>query len=243
MILEQHGPTDFVGYKANEATAKVLYCDGDSVILDRSPFYAEAGGQIGDRGTISGENGSALIKDTVYGAVGQHLHVVESIKGELTTGDKVVGAIDISHRLAVQRHHTGTHLLHWALRQVLGDHVKQQGSWVGAERLRFDFSHFEIRFEVIHRQRVTSYRGVCVVILVRRDGVGNVSMRVLEDVADDASVLSIVGDVVFVVVISRHNQLNFLVIRTKRRRRFCAKYRTTRDDDDAKKGGGGRGGG
>tara|TARA_A100001388_G_scaffold218739_1_gene169349 strand:- start:208 stop:498 length:291 start_codon:yes stop_codon:yes gene_type:complete len=76
----------------------------------------------------------------------------------------------------------------------------------------FDFSHFEIRFEVIHRQRVTSHRGVCVVILVRRDGVGNVSMRVLEDVADDASVLSIVGDVVFVVVISRHNQLNFLVI-------------------------------
>ena len=106
----------------------------------------------------------------------------------------------------------------------------------------FDFSHFEIRFEVIHRQRVTSHRGVCVVILVRRDGVGHVPMRVLEDVADDASVLSIVGDVVF-VVISRHNQLNFLVIRTKRRRRFCAKYRTTRDDDDAKKGGGGRGGG
>ena len=66
-------------------------------------------------------------------------------------------------------------------------------------------------------------------------------MRVLEDVADDASVLSIVGDVVF-VVISRHNQLNFLVIRTRRRRRFCAKYRTTRRDD-AKKGGGGRGGG
>ena len=143
LILEQHGPTGFVGYEANEATAKVLYCDGDSVILDRSPFYAEAGGQVGDRGTISGENGSALIKDTVYGAVGQHLHVVESIKGELKTGDKVVGAIDISHRLAVQRHHTGTHLLHWALRQVLGDHVKQQGSWVGAERLRFDFSHFE----------------------------------------------------------------------------------------------------
>ena len=143
LILEQHGPTGFVGYEANEATAKVLYCDGDSVILDRSPFYAEAGGQVGDRGTISGENGSALIKDTVYGAVGQHVHVVESIKGELKTGDKVVGAIDISHRLAVQRHHTGTHLLHWALRQVLGDHVKQQGSWVGAERLRFDFSHFE----------------------------------------------------------------------------------------------------
>jgi hypothetical protein len=74
----------------------------------------------------------------------------------------------------------------------------------------FDFSHFEIRFEVIHRQRVTSYRGVCVVILVRRDGVGNVPMRVLEDVADDASVLSI--KVVFVfVVVSRHHRLQIFL--------------------------------
>ena len=143
LILEQNGPTDFVGYEVNEVSAEVLYYDGELIILDRSPFYAEAGGQVGDRGTISGENGSAFIKDTVYGAVGQHLHIVESIKGEFKAGDKVVSAIDVSHRLAVQRHHTGTHLLHWALRQVLGDHVKQQGSWVGAERLRFDFSHFE----------------------------------------------------------------------------------------------------
>ena len=143
LILEKHGPTEFVGYEMNEASAEVLFIDGGSIILDRSPFYAEAGGQVGDRGIVEGENGSAYIDDTVYGAVGQHRQIIGSTSGELKPGDKVVATIDKSHRLAVQRHHTGTHLLHWALREVLGDHVKQQGSWVGAERLRFDFSHYE----------------------------------------------------------------------------------------------------
>ena len=142
-IFEKHGPTNFEGYESSEVSAEVLYSDEDSIILDRSPFYAEAGGQVGDRGTIKGENGSVYIESTIYAAAGQHRHIFSSISGELKAGDKVVGAIDIPHRLAVQRHHTGTHILHWALREVLGEHVKQQGSWVGPERLRFDFSHFE----------------------------------------------------------------------------------------------------
>jgi alanyl-tRNA synthetase len=142
-ILDEHGPSDFVGYEEMRIESKVLFIDHDSIILDRTPFYAEAGGQVGDTGTIEGKNGKAEIVDTVYGAVGQHRHIIGSLVGEFQTGEKVVAKIDEAHRLAVQRHHTGTHLLHWALRQVLGDHVKQQGSWVGAERLRFDFSHFE----------------------------------------------------------------------------------------------------
>ena len=142
-ILDEHGPSDFVGYEIGEIEAQVLYNDGESIILDRTPFYAEAGGQVGDQGTIKGKNGIVHISNTVYGAIGQHRQIIDSSKGELQVGDKVLATIDETHRLAVQRHHTGTHLLHWALREVLGDHVKQQGSWVGAERLRFDFSHFE----------------------------------------------------------------------------------------------------
>ncbi len=142
-ILDKHGPTEFVGYEINEIEATVLYNNGESIILDRTPFYAEAGGQVGDQGTIKGESGIAHISNTIYGAIGQHCQIIDSFSGELKAGDKILATIDTSHRLAVQRHHTGTHLLHWALREVLGDHVKQQGSWVGAERLRFDFSHFE----------------------------------------------------------------------------------------------------
>ena len=142
-ILDRHGPSEFCGYQSNEAEASILYIDEESIILNVTPFYAEAGGQVGDRGTISGTGGEVTIVDTIYGVTGIHRHLIGSSSGELKVGEKVVAVIDQSHRLAVQRHHTGTHLLHWALRETLGEHVKQQGSWVGADRLRFDFSHFE----------------------------------------------------------------------------------------------------
>ena len=135
--------TDFMGYETFETKATVLFADSQVVILDKTPFYAESGGQIGDSGKIVGSSGSVLISDTNAVPSGQYMHLVESMQGELVIGETVRASIDIEKRLAIQRHHTATHLLHWALREVLGDHVKQQGSWVGSERLRFDFSHFE----------------------------------------------------------------------------------------------------
>ena len=135
--------TDFMGYETFETKATVLFADSQVVILDKTPFYAESGGQIGDSGKIVGSMGSVLISDTNAVPSGQYMHLVESMQGELVIGETVRASIDIEKRLAIQRHHTATHLLHWALREVLGDHVKQQGSWVGSERLRFDFSHFE----------------------------------------------------------------------------------------------------
>ena len=140
--VEKLPATSFKGYIEHETTSKVLYLDNDFVVLDKTPFYAEAGGQVGDTGTITNENGTLVIGNTTAMPSGHYLHTVERINGAIKTGDVVTAMIDSKRRLEIQRHHTGTHLLHWALRTVLGDHVKQQGSWVGPERLRFDFSHF-----------------------------------------------------------------------------------------------------
>ena len=140
--VEQLPATSFKGYIEHETTSKVLYLDNDFVVLDKTPFYAEAGGQVGDTGTITNENGTLVIGNTTAMPSGHYLHTIEQINGAIKTGDVVTAMIDSKRRLDIQRHHTGTHLLHWALRTVLGDHVKQQGSWVGPERFRFDFSHF-----------------------------------------------------------------------------------------------------
>ena len=140
--IEKLPVTSFEGYNKHESVSKVLYLDNDFVILDQTPFYAEAGGQVGDTGTITNENGTLVIGNTTAMPSGHYLHAVEQVNGEIKIGDAVTAMIDSKRRLEIQRHHTGTHLLHWALRTVLGEHVKQQGSWVGPERLRFDFSHF-----------------------------------------------------------------------------------------------------
>jgi alanyl-tRNA synthetase len=139
---EQFGPTEFLG--ADDATdAVVIGLTDDSVVLDRTPFYAESGGQVGDTGWISSDTGRAEIIDTVYGAAGVVRHKIGNLEGELDVGQSVRAAIDGQRRDAIRRNHTATHLLHWALRDVLGEHVKQQGSQVGPDRLRFDFSHYE----------------------------------------------------------------------------------------------------
>jgi alanyl-tRNA synthetase len=139
---EQFGPTEFLG--SDDATdAVVIGLTDDSVVLDRTPFYAESGGQVGDTGWISSDTGRAEIIDTVYGAAGVVRHKIGNLEGELDVGQSVRAAIDGQRRDAIRRNHTATHLLHWALRDVLGEHVKQQGSQVGPDRLRFDFSHYE----------------------------------------------------------------------------------------------------
>jgi len=147
-LLEQFGPTDFTGREENETKAHVLGVVGEgdslSIVLDHTPFYAESGGQIGDTGRITTETGSADVLDTVYAVPGQLVrHKVKINEGEITPGQPATASIDVARRDAIRRNHTATHILHWALRHVLGDHVKQQGSYVGPDRLRFDFSHYE----------------------------------------------------------------------------------------------------
>jgi alanyl-tRNA synthetase len=141
-VLEQFGTTEFVGYTDYEAKGRVLAVVGNEVFLDRTPFYAESGGQIGDTGTVTTDTGTAEVVDTTYALPGLVRHHLGEVEGEITPGQEALVRIDAARREAIRRNHTGTHLLHWALREVLGPHVKQAGSLVAPDRLRFDFSHY-----------------------------------------------------------------------------------------------------
>jgi alanyl-tRNA synthetase len=151
--ISLEGKTDFTGYSESKGSAKVekIFVDGAEVdrlsagqngvvLFDQTPFYAESGGQIGDSGRISGPGLAATIVDTTKQA-DVHLHHVTVEQGELAVGGSVSLEIDDRRRQKIRRNHSATHLLHAALRTVLGEHVTQKGSLVTAERLRFDFSH------------------------------------------------------------------------------------------------------
>ena len=146
-ILDQWGPTEFTGYREYGSTGRVLAvlpaAEGRlEVFLDRTPFYAEGGGQVGDTGTITSETGSMRVIDTTAAVPGLHRHLAVAEQGHVTPGQEVRAEVDAERRDAIRRNHTGTHLLQWALREALGPHVKQQGSLVAPDYLRFDFSHF-----------------------------------------------------------------------------------------------------
>ncbi|MEQ8719264.1 MAG: alanine--tRNA ligase [Acidimicrobiales bacterium] len=143
-ILADNGETDFVGRATDTvADARVLAVTADGIVLDRTPFYAESGGQVGDTGTITDGDVTVAVTDCTFVVAGLHLHHTDGPAAGVAVGDTVTASIDTGRRAAIRRNHTATHILHWALREVLGDHVKQQGSEVGPRRLRFDFSHFE----------------------------------------------------------------------------------------------------
>lgn len=148
--------SEFVGYdqlEVSEATVIAVIQDdqmtdaaGENescmVLLDRTPFYAESGGQVSDRGTISNEHMQAVVEEVGKAPHGQHVHTVQVLKGTLRVGDKVRAAVQADMRENIIKNHTATHLLHKALKEVLGTHANQAGSLVAPERLRFDFSHF-----------------------------------------------------------------------------------------------------
>ena len=146
--------TEFVGYSQTEqdSTIAVILSGGLSVdhavlgqkvevIISRSPFYAEGGGQLGEQGTISGPNGVIEVEDTQSPVAGLIIHRGTVQHGDISVGDAVTAAVALARRLDASRNHSGTHILHAALRSVLGAHVRQAGSFVAPERLRFDFSH------------------------------------------------------------------------------------------------------
>jgi alanyl-tRNA synthetase len=158
-VRDRLGPTEFLGYEATEATAEllVLVKDGREIdkageseavqaLFDRTPFYAESGGQAGDQGEVEwsmdgGKTGRGRVTDVQKQAGDLNVHDIEITAGELTPGARVRLAVDAERRQATRANHSATHLLHAALRNVLGPHVAQKGQMVDGERIRFDFSH------------------------------------------------------------------------------------------------------
>jgi alanyl-tRNA synthetase len=154
-ILDNYGESFFTGYETLHDKAKVVAMvregravasavEGDEVelFLDRTPFYGEMGGQVGDSGSITSPSAEAEVVETFHPSKELISHRVRVKSGKLEVGEVVEAAVDRDRRLAIRRNHTATHILHWALRQVLGDHAKQAGSLVEPRRLRFDFTHF-----------------------------------------------------------------------------------------------------
>ena len=146
-VLSAGAHSRFVGHKTLSETVRVRkfrYTDGKKsvqLILDKTPFYAEAGGQVGDTGLLTSDGSSIQIANTFL--LGKAIvHEGGLLKGELT-GGPYTASVDAERRLAIARNHSATHLLQAALRKVLGDHVKQAGSLVSPERLRFDYTHFQ----------------------------------------------------------------------------------------------------
>lgn len=201
-ISEEHGHTTFLGYEATEADSVVVAVvsagmrvdsasSGDEVevFTRESPFYAEAGGQVGDTGTIVTGSGAELaVDDTKYALPGLISHRCRVVEGSVASGDSVRLAVDVQRRAGIRRHHTATHLLHWALREVLGEHVRQHGSLVEPGRLRFDFSHFAA---------VTPEELAAVERLANREMLSNETVRNYETSkaeADAAGVIAFFGD-------------------------------------------------
>lgn len=142
-IEDEVGSTEFVGYSENEADAKILATvEGDGyvdIVLDKTPFYAECGGQVGDTGVIENDNMKAEVL-TTFKVNQLFVHRSKVVNGEITIGEKVKAAIDVPRREEIRLHHTSAHLLQAALIKVLGDEVHQAGSQVEENRMRFDFS-------------------------------------------------------------------------------------------------------
>jgi alanyl-tRNA synthetase len=146
---------EFVGYDSLQGESKILLLVGDGeeiseaaagrpveIVTEKTPFYAESGGQVGDTGTISGNGFEIEVSDTVKDPTGLIIHKGKVIAGKVSSGQTVALQVNGDRRKATELNHTATHILHAVLRRVLGDHVKQAGSLVTPERLRFDFSHF-----------------------------------------------------------------------------------------------------
>lgn len=180
-ILERSSKSVFKGYEAtrwenakviavlkletnNESTSSTetdALKEGESgeIVLDATPFYAESGGQVGDTGTLSNAESFVNVTDTYAPAQGLHVHKVKVEHGTVRVGDTVAATVDVEKRDATRRNHTATHLMHAALREVLGTHVKQAGSIVAPNYLRFDFSHYQplTKEEIAEIERLVNF--------------------------------------------------------------------------------------
>ncbi|MFA5604941.1 MAG: alanine--tRNA ligase [Dehalococcoidales bacterium] len=183
----------------NKNVTEVAEGQEAAIILDKTPFYAEKGGQVGDTGVISGSDGKFIVKDTVQisDKIMAHKGYVE--QGVFKTGDEVTAEVDTERRLDIARNHTATHLLQYALRKVLGEHVQQRGSLVSPDRLRFDFSHMSAMTddEIEKVQSIVNYEirrnhSVCPVTMPYKQAVKEGAIALFDEkYGDEVRVLKI----------------------------------------------------
>ncbi len=208
-------PSAFAGYDVltvPEARVLALFRDGartgellegqsGEAVLDLTPFYAEAGGQVGDSGRLKNSRFAAVVESTYYPVPDVRSHRLRVLAGKLAEGDTVEADVDADKRRAVRANHTATHLLHAALRQVLGEHVKQAGSLVAPSRLRFDFTHFQAltreeteRVETLVNQKIRDDEPVEVREMSLEEGLRSGAMAIFEEKYGDRVRMIGVGD-------------------------------------------------
>jgi len=212
--LKLEGETEFTGYQhlTEPAVITELFVEGQPVdelaigqtgvlVLDRTPFYAESGGQVGDTGSLIGKQGRFRVQDTQKQGGQVFMHLGEMTDGVLKVGDSVEAIVDAERRQDIKLNHSATHLMHAALRRVLGEHVTQKGSLVEADRLRFDFSHFEpisaeqlAEIESLVNEQIRHNLAVLTRIMSHEDAINSGAMALFgEKYGDKVRVLSM-GD-------------------------------------------------
>ena len=206
-------PSEFLGYDTLTASGKVvaLFVNGEAVdvlepdtaavvVLDKTPFYAEGGGQVGDTGLLASEAAQFRVDDTQkVGAA--HGHLGQLLDGRVQVGDSVEAQVDAGRRATIVLNHSATHLLHAALRAVLGDHVQQKGSLVAPDRLRFDFSHYRAttteeleRLETVVNEQIRLNAAAATKVMPYKEAIANGALAFFGDkYADDVRVLTL-GD-------------------------------------------------
>ena len=187
--MEKVSDTEVIGLiKAGKVVPELREGEEGEVLLIRTPFYAESGGQTGDKGTLTSSHFSAVVEDA-YSPIPELIsHRIRMISGRITSGDLIEAEINVEHRRNISRNHTATHLLHAALRSVLGDHVKQSGSLVAHDRLRFDFTHYaalsteEIeRIETLINDRIRDNISLNTAVVSLEEGVQMGAMSIFEE--------------------------------------------------------------
>ncbi|MCX8160504.1 MAG: alanine--tRNA ligase [Candidatus Saccharicenans sp.] len=187
--------------KNGQAVESLKEGDSGEVILSVTPFYAEAGGQVGDSGILKSSHFSGLVENTFAPIPGLIVHRVKVLAGELKAGQVVEAMVDAVRRKAISRNHTATHLLHAALREILGDHVRQSGSLVSQQRFRFDFTHFaalsEEEIEKVERlvnEKIRENLPVTVKVTTLEEGLAEGAMAIFEEKYGEKVRLVTVGD-------------------------------------------------
>ena len=214
-IREKLGPTDFLGYETDNSQGVVLSIIHDGkeieilnedkegiIITNQTPFYGESGGQIGDTGFLFGSKSQFEVTDTQKKLGDLHIHIGKLIKGSISKGDTLDLKIDTERRSSIRAYHSATHLLNEALRRVLGKHVTQKGSFVGPDRLRFDFSHMKPiskdevnKIENYVNSMVESKGDVRTRLMTPKEAVANGALALFgEKYGDEVRVLSMGND-------------------------------------------------